>query len=64
MTAVTPPAPADGPSLEHRLALRADLSGLIGLMGPGVLLVAVGAGWVTGPLAALALVLLLGVMRR
>ena len=62
MTAVTPPAPADGPSLEHRLALRVDLYGLIGLIVSGVLLVAVGAGWVTGPLAVLALVLLLGVI--
>ncbi len=60
MTAPTPSAPAEQPGLEHRLALRAGLYGLFGLVGSGVLLVAVGAGWVSGPLAMLALVLLLG----
>ena len=62
MTAATPPAPAEEPSLGHRLALRADLYGVIGLVGSGVLLVSVGAGVVTGPLAMLALILLLGVI--
>ena len=62
MTAPTQSAPAEQPALEHRPALRADLYGLLGLIGSGVLLVAVGAGWVSGPLAILALVLLLGVV--
>jgi len=62
MTAITPPALADKPSLEHRLALRAEVSGLIGLISSSVLLVAIGAGWVIGPFATLALVLLLAVI--
>ena len=62
MTAATPSAPADQPGLAHRLALRADLYGLFGLIGSGVLVVAIGAGWVSGPLAILALVLLLGIV--
>jgi spermidine/putrescine transport system permease protein len=62
MTAVTQPAPAGEPGLEQRLARRAGAWGLAGLIGSGVLLVAIGAGWVSGPLATLALVLLLGVI--
>ena len=62
MTAAPPSAPTDQPGLAHRLALRADLYGLLGLIGSGVLLVAIGAGWVSGPLAILALILLLGMV--
>ena len=62
MTPVTPPAPAHELSFKQRLALPADVYGLIGLIASSVLLVAVGAGWLTGPLAILALVLLLGVI--
>jgi len=62
MTAATPSAPADQPGLAHRLAPRADLYGLFGLVGSVVLIVSIGAGWVSGPLAIVALVLLLGIV--
>ena len=57
MTTDPPTAPAEGPGLEHRLARRADRYGLTVLIGAGVLLVAIGTGLVTGPLATLALTL-------
>ena len=61
MAAVPPPLPTE-PGLEYRLARRADRYGLTGLIGAGVLLVAIGASWVTGPLAMLALALVLGII--
>jgi len=62
MTTDPPTAPAEGPGLEHRLARRADRYGLTVLIGAGVLLVAIGTGLVTGPLATLALTLVLGII--
>ncbi len=62
MTPVTPPAPTDELSFKQRLAFRAEVYGLIGLIASSALLVAIGAGWLTGALAGLALVLLLGVI--
>ena len=62
MTTDPPAAPAEEPGLEHRVARRADRYGLTGLIGAGVLLVAIGTGLVTGPLATLALTLVLGII--
>jgi spermidine/putrescine transport system permease protein len=60
MAANTQPAALDRPRLQHRLARRAGDYGLAGLIASGVLLVAIGGGWVTGPLATLAMGLVLG----
>lgn len=59
MSATVPSVPSAGSPLGRRLALRADLYGLVGLVGSGLLLIAIGAGWVDGVLATLALALLL-----
>jgi spermidine/putrescine transport system permease protein len=62
MTAPTQLAPVPRRPRWERLAPRADLVGLIGLVASGLLLVAVGARWVSGALATVALVALFGVI--
>lgn len=62
MTNDVPTEPARRPRLDHPLAGRAREYGWAGLFSCTFLLVAVGAGWVSGPLATLAVALLLGVI--
>ena len=60
MTSDTLAAPSEKPGLKHRLAVRAGSYGFAALVVSALLLVAIGGGLASGPLAALALVLLLG----
>lgn len=62
MGAATPPLSSPPLRSGRRVAARADLYGLVGLVASGALLVAVGAGWVDGVLATLALVVLFAVI--